>query len=148
MVVTPPVRARSVTSSLAETAPEDLDRQCAALLSAEAPPAASTDARIAESLRWLRARIAQPLSLKAVAAAAGLSPGRYAHLFRAHCGLPLRPYLRWLRLQAALLRIAGGSNLTEAAHAAGFADSAHLSRTCRASFGITPQQMLAVLRSA
>ena len=31
-----------------------------------------------------------------------------------------------------------GSSLTEAAHEAGFADSAHLSRTFRATFGIAP----------
>jgi AraC family transcriptional regulator len=29
-------------------------------------------------------------------------------------------------------------SLTEAAHIAGFADSAHLSRTFRATFGVTP----------
>ena len=31
-----------------------------------------------------------------------------------------------------------GANLTEAAHLAGFADSAHLSRTFRAMFGVAP----------
>ena len=31
-----------------------------------------------------------------------------------------------------------GASLTEAAHLAGFADSAHLSRTFRAMFGVAP----------
>lgn len=31
-----------------------------------------------------------------------------------------------------------GAGLTEAAHRAGFADSAHLSRTFRAMFGVAP----------
>lgn len=34
-----------------------------------------------------------------------------------------------------------GSSLTEAAHVAGFADSAHLSRTFRSMFGIAPSFM-------
>jgi AraC-like DNA-binding protein len=33
-------------------------------------------------------------------------------------------------------------SLTEAADAAGFADSAHFSRTFRAMFGLTPSQIL------
>jgi AraC-like DNA-binding protein len=36
----------------------------------------------------------------------------------------------------ALERYAAGRPLTEAAHAAGFADSAHLSRTFRRMFGL------------
>ncbi|MFC9966750.1 AraC family transcriptional regulator [Nocardia ignorata] len=35
-----------------------------------------------------------------------------------------------------------GGSLTEAAHAAGFADSAHLTRTCRELIGITPTEAL------
>lgn len=42
----------------------------------------------------------------------------------------------WLRLQRAVELFAAGTPLTEAAHAAGFADSAHLSRTFRRMFGI------------
>jgi AraC-like DNA-binding protein len=56
--------------------------------------------------------------------------------------MPLRPYLRWLRLQQALSGIARGANLTEAAHAAGFSDSAHLSRSFRSTFGIAPSALL------
>jgi AraC-like DNA-binding protein len=35
-----------------------------------------------------------------------------------------------------------GSSWTEAAQQAGFADSAHLSRTCRRMFGIAPSMLL------
>lgn len=34
-----------------------------------------------------------------------------------------------------------GSSLTEAAHAAGFADSAHFSRTFRRMFGVAPASL-------
>ncbi|MFJ9547724.1 helix-turn-helix domain-containing protein [Streptomyces erythrochromogenes] len=46
------------------------------------------------------------------------------------------------RLRAAMDAARGGANPTEAAHAAGFADGAHLTRTFRAMFGITPSRAL------
>ncbi|MFA5937733.1 MAG: helix-turn-helix domain-containing protein [Sinimarinibacterium sp.] len=100
------------------------------------------DARIASSIAGLGRPLPERLPLAQLAAAAGLSPSRYAHLFRAHTGMPLRPYLRWLRLQHALGEIAAGATATDAAHAAGFADSAHLSRTFRATFGVTPSVLM------
>jgi AraC-like DNA-binding protein len=44
----------------------------------------------------------------------------------------------WLRLRIAITRVQAGDDLTVAAHAAGFADSAHLTRTCRDMFGLPP----------
>ncbi|GAL02818.1 hypothetical protein JCM19237_5711 [Photobacterium aphoticum] len=38
---------------------------------------------------------------------------------------------------SAIRQIRQGSNATQAAHNAGFADSAHLSRTFKATFGLT-----------
>jgi AraC-like DNA-binding protein len=35
-----------------------------------------------------------------------------------------------------------GANLTNAAHAAGFSDSAHLTRTWRQMFGVSPTAMI------
>jgi AraC-like DNA-binding protein len=61
------------------------------------------------------------------------------HLFRAGTGLPLRRYALLLRLRAALAVALRGATLTEAAHAAGFSDSAHLSRTFREHFGLPPR---------
>jgi AraC-like DNA-binding protein len=100
------------------------------------------DERISHSIAALPHPLPESLTLAEVARNAGLSSSRYAHLFRAHAGMPLRPYLRWLRLQQALAEVARGANLTEAAYAAGFADSAHLSRSFRRTFGVAPNILL------
>lgn len=98
---------------------------------AEAP-----DPRIMKLIAWVTARLDQTVSLGDVAALVGLSPGRTRHLFVQQTGLPFRTYLLWLRLVRAVEIFAGGASLTEAAHGAGFSDSAHLSRTFRRMFGI------------
>ncbi len=114
-------------------------------------PAASEhpfmDPRIQDCLAALPRPLPESLSGAHLAKKAGLSSSRFAHLFRAHTGMPLRPYLRWLRLQHALAAIAHGLNLTEAAHASGFSDSAHLSRSFRSTFGIAPNVLLHPLLS-
>lgn len=76
-----------------------------------------------------------------VAAAVGLSASRLTHLFTAQVGLPLRRYILWLRLMNAVHLARDGRDLTTIAHAAGFADSAHLTRTCREIFGLPPSAL-------
>ncbi len=80
-------------------------------------------------------------SLSDVATFMGLSPGRARHLFVEQTGLPFRAYLLWLGLTKAVQVYAEGGSLTEAAHAAGFSDSAHLSRTFRRIFGISADSL-------
>jgi AraC-like DNA-binding protein len=94
------------------------------------------DPRIEKLIVWVTARLDQPVSLSDVATVVGLSPGRTRHLFVQQTGLPFRTFLLWLRLVRALEIFAGGASLTEAAHGAGFSDSAHLSRTFHRMFGI------------
>ncbi|WNG40006.1 helix-turn-helix transcriptional regulator [Archangium violaceum] len=77
-------------------------------------------------------------SLSALAAEVGLSPGRLMHAFTESIGMPLRPYLAWLRLQRAAAAIVSGVPLGEAAHAAGFSDAAHMTRTFRRMLGMPP----------
>jgi AraC family transcriptional regulator len=113
-----------------------LGRDLIAQLAGGGVDAGAPDPRIKKLIAWMAARLDQAVSLSDAAALVGLSPGRTRHLFVQQTGLPLRTYLLWLRLVRAVEIFAGGASLTEAAHGAGFSDSAHLSRTFRRMFGI------------
>lgn len=78
------------------------------------------------------------LTLDQAAEEAGvyLSPSRLRHLFVEQTGLAFKTWLVWQRLFRALDVYAQGSTLTEAAHHAAFADSAHFSRVFRRYFGL------------
>lgn len=83
--------------------------------------------------------IAHPEDTLATAAAAQrifLSPERLRHLFVEYTGLPHKSWTVWRRMTRALHEYSLGRSLTEAAHAAGFSDSAHLSRVFRRNFGL------------
>jgi AraC-like DNA-binding protein len=102
--------------------------------------------RVRRVLRWLRENVGageEDLSLESLADRAGLSPSRFMHVFTESLGVPLRPYLLWLRLQHAAGRLLAGASATEAAHEAGFSDAAHLSRTFRRILGTTPREIAA-----
>ncbi len=98
--------------------------------------------RVRKLLRILRTMPAdEDSSLKALASAVDLSPSRLMHAFTTSIGVPIRPYLAWLKLQRAVAALTTGSPLSQAAHAAGFADAAHMSRTFRRMFGISPSSL-------
>jgi AraC family transcriptional regulator len=48
----------------------------------------------------------------------------------------------WTRLNEAIQIAMAGRSWTEASHAAGFADSAHLTRTFRRMFGMNPAALV------
>jgi AraC family transcriptional regulator len=125
------------TAAMAEAA-----RALVAHLAGPSPPRRlEPDPRVLRLVRQLAARPEVAPSLSAAAAGLGLSAGRLRHLFVAETGLHYRGYVLWLRLERALREIAAGGSLTTAAHAAGFADSAHLSRTFRRMFGLAPSSL-------
>jgi AraC-like DNA-binding protein len=103
---------------------------------------ADDDPRIATALSLVTPRFLseQPQPITHLAAFVHLSPSRFRHLFRREVGISVQSYLRWQRLLVALRTSARGVSLTEAAHAAGFADSAHLTRVFRATFGVPPSR--------
>jgi len=96
------------------------------------------DARVARTLEYLRSRVRAPVSLADAASVATLSPSRFRHLFIQETGTSFRAYLLWLRINVAIEAAMAGASWTEAAHASGFADSSHLTRTHRRMFGIEP----------
>ena len=97
---------------------------------------------VRRALRHLRASSpSQDQSLAALAKVAGLSEGRFMHAFTESVGIPLRPYLAWLKLQRAAAAIVTGSTLAEAAYGAGFADAAHMTRAFRRMFGVRPSEL-------
>ena len=102
---------------------------------------ADFDPLVSQACEHIRQHLDSAITLAGLARAVHRSPSRLAHRFREATGVPLRRFILWCRLRAAAERAMRGSNLTEAAHAAGFADSAHLSRTFRSMFGITPSSL-------
>lgn len=116
----------------------ELARRTVAAAAGVSAPSAEVDSRIIAAIAEIRERIDEPVVLGALARKAGLSPGRFRHLFVAETGVPLRAFVLWERLNRALSIGFSGGSWTEAAYAANFADSAHLTRTCRRMFGLVP----------
>jgi len=100
------------------------------------------DERVVRVLAWLdemeQAGRWHEVNLDGALRRAHLSSDRFRHLFSEALGSPWRTYLVWRRALVAMTLTARGASLTEAAHAAGYADSAHLSRQFVALFGVTP----------
>lgn len=114
-----------------------LGRELVSILSIGAV-ANDADPRIRKVIAWAAEQIDQPISLSDALVVGGLSASRLRHLFVEQTGLPFKTYLLWLRLTRAVEAVAGGASLTQAAHEAGFSDSAHFSRTFRRMFGVPP----------
>ena len=100
---------------------------------------AYVDARINTALTLLRASPQGYDGIEALSDRVHLSPSRFAHLFKKVVGVPVRRYVLWLKMRRALDLAIAGDSLTTAALSAGFADSAHLSRSVRSIMGIAPE---------
>jgi len=138
--------AAPLGAAYAEGASDDalvaVARRALSTLAGDIPAAPPVDPRIARAIAHVRERLAEPVSLAEAAASAHLSPSRFRHLFAEQTGMAFRPYLLWARVGAAVEAAMRGGSWTQAAQAWGFADSAHLTRTCRRMFGIAPSMLV------
>jgi AraC-like DNA-binding protein len=101
-------------------------------------PATVTDERILRAVEYIRTHLSGNVVLDDVAAHVFLSAGRFRHIFAEQTGMGLRPYVLWRRFILAWDLLAQGESISTAAHRAGFADSAHFTRTSNIMFGFPP----------
>jgi AraC-like DNA-binding protein len=110
--------------------------------SLDLPVRAAPDPRIVTVLRALEDDPDAFVTFDGAAREAGLSVSRTRELIRKAVGIPFRRYRLWRRMAVAGRVLARSATLTEAAHAAGFASSAHFSTAFRAMFGLSPSGLL------
>ena len=116
-------------------------RRLVLALTQHSPPSVMSDERIMRAVKYVNDHLSAPLTLQQIAGVAYLSPSRFRHLFAEQTGMGLRQYILWRRFVSVWEHRMNGASLSTAAHAAGFADSAHLTRTSRSMFGIPPSLM-------
>ncbi|CAI3805695.1 hypothetical protein GLGCALEP_03952 [Pseudomonas sp. MM221] len=109
-------------------------------------PRRPLDSRLEKALERIRALDEHALPAQELASTAALSLSQLERLFSGSLKLSVRRLVLWQRLRVALQRALSGASLTEAALAAGFADSAHFTRSVRHQFGLSPGAALRHLR--
>lgn len=143
--VTPSLRQalRSAMSmELEPTAANDLKQASMAFFHGQLADPQPLDSRIGQLLAHIHGRPGELFTGEVLAGIANLSESRMQHLFKQQIGIPVRRYLLWARLRQVLELALTENSLTDAAHEAGFADSAHFSRTFKGMFGIAPSLLL------
>jgi AraC-like DNA-binding protein len=128
---------REARADLSENATlHELARVCAR----EAAPGGGGDGpgldrRVARAVELLRGP--DPVERQELLAHTRLSDAHLQALFVRDVGLPMRAFRLWRRLLRGLVAFST-QDATTAAHAVGFADLAHFSRSCRRLLGYTP----------
>lgn len=119
---------------------------CEALLDTltESPWSSTADLHpaVRATIGIIHEELRNPISADDLARRVGLSPSRLLHLFSEQMRTPLRPHIQWLRLSDAMVHIAEGTSITDAAARAGFADGAHLTRSMKQYLGLRPSDLI------
>ena len=150
ITVVPPARLERIVEALrtfVERPMEALEvgeliRHAVRSLTAGAAPSRKMDQRITVVLKAIRASDDLRIPIENAASMVFLSPSRFAHLFKQQVGLPFRRYMLWRKLTRAMLAIGREGTIAAGAHAADFADAAHLTRTFQQMFGIPPSALM------
>lgn len=141
---TPSVRQRLAHFTPSLQSKSSLDQVFDDLVTPLLPAAESQelDQRIEEILSYLDSLETLRVSAQELAEQIALSRSRFLHLFKEELELTVRGYLRWLRTIQGATLVTQGASITEAAHQAGFSDSAHFARTFKTMFGVTLSSVL------
>lgn len=128
--------------------PEDTDdiasviRRCVHGLRPGVAPGRRLDPRVTTVVDAIRTSDTLRMSLDDAAEIACLSPTRFAHVFKEQIGLPFSRYMLWRKLTRAMVAVSSERTIAAAAHAADFADAAHLTRTFYQMVGMAPSVLM------
>jgi AraC-like DNA-binding protein len=103
---------------------------------------APASAPVETALSFIHDNLARPLSLHAVASAAGVAPAHLSRLFRAHVGATPMAYVWGRRVDAGVELLADtGLPVGTIAERCGFQTSFHFARRVRSATGATPTEL-------
>jgi AraC-like DNA-binding protein len=104
-------------------------------------PVRGIDDRIQKIVEMIMAKPNEDHSAKDLAKFAGMSLSNMEHQFKKEIGIPFHSFRTWFRIKLTVYSLLHGMSHTEAALRAGFFDSAHFTRTFRATFGLPPSDI-------
>lgn len=97
--------------------------------------------RISAVKEYIREHIDGSLNREVLADVAGFSVPHFHRVFTAHVGENIADYVRRVRLERAARKLRMGAvDITEVAHAAGYATHAAFSRAFKQHFGFSPSE--------
>ncbi|GAA5126893.1 helix-turn-helix transcriptional regulator [Alloalcanivorax gelatiniphagus] len=96
------------------------------------------DMRVIHIAQKIKKELPLTSTLEELGAEVGLSAHRLRHLFSDKMGISIKSYTLWARMRRAVELIARHEPLSMVAHDVGFSDAAHLTRTLKQFFGLTP----------
>ena len=101
-------------------------------------------AGVARALAFLTDHVGEPVSLEQLARVAAMSRSHLSRSFHEAVGIPLRAYVRNLRLERAqqILTRSPRVSLTDVALEAGFYDLPHFDKVFRERYGVSPSEFL------
>jgi transcriptional regulator GlxA family with amidase domain len=104
--------------------------------------------RFAELMDWMRAHLAEPLTVERLAGEAAMSPRNFARAFTAETGTTPAKAVERLRLEAARTAVeTGHASIDRVAESAGFGDPERMRRAFLRAFGQPPQALRRAARA-
>lgn len=101
---------------------------------------------VRRAMEYLRAQLAEPVTLDAIARYAGLDKFHLCRAFRAQIGMPPHAYLTHLRIDRAKTLLRQGVRASELAPQVGLYDQSLLTRHFRRIVGVTPARYASARR--
>lgn len=98
--------------------------------------------RFSDLIGWIRARLAEPMTVERLAERAAMSPRHFARAFTAEIGATPAKVVEGLRLEAARIAVETSHlHLDHIAASTGFGDSSRMRRAFVRAFGMSPQSL-------